>query len=77
MIVQYKHNCVCEREDIYKEWLKSKQPSVDLCRGVRPDHPHPNKCPGYDIKQSDCKSPALENWGIWSTPSLRLLSSPL
>ena len=27
-------------------------------------------CPGYDIKQSDGKAPALEIWGMWSTPSL-------
>ena len=30
----------------------------------------PNKCPGYDIKQSDGKVPVmLELWGMLSTPS--------
>ena len=37
----------------------------------------PNKCPEYDIKQSDCESPALDIWGMWSTPSLPLLPCPL
>ena len=30
-------------------------------RGVRPPL---NKCPGYDIKPSDGKAPALEIWGM-------------
>ena len=35
-----------------------------LYRGVR----HPNECPGYDTKQSDCEAPVtLELWGM---PSL-------
>ena len=37
----------------------------------------PNKCPGYDIKQSDGEAPALEIWGMWSTLSLPLLPGPL
>ena len=38
-----------------------------LCRVVRP----PNKCPGYDTKQSDGEVPViLELWGMWSTPLL-------
>ena len=46
-----------------------------LCRGVRPP---PNKCPGYDTKQSDGEVPAvLELWGMWSTPSWPLLPGPL
>ena len=33
--------------------------------------PAPNKCPDYDIKQSDCEaSVMLEVWGMQSTPSL-------
>ena len=45
-----------------------------LCRGERPR----NECAGYDIKQSDGEAPVmLELWGMWSTPSLPLLSGPL
>ena len=44
-----------------------------LCRGVRF---LPHKCPGYDIKPSDCKTKVLEIWGIQSTPSLPLLPGP-
>ena len=37
-----------------------------------------NKCPRYDIKQSDGEAPVmLELWGINSTPSLPLLPGPL
>ena len=43
------------------------------CRGVRPI---PNKCRGYDTKQSDCEVPAMI-WGVRSTPSLPLLPGPL
>ena len=40
--------------------------------GVRT--PSPNKCPGYDTKQSDGKVPVmLELWRMQSTPSLPLL----
>ena len=41
--------------------------------------PHsPNKCPGYDTKQSDgVVLVILEFWGLWSTPSLPLLQGPL
>ena len=47
-----------------------------LCKGVRP--PPPNKCPGYDTKQSDGEVPAmLELWGMQSTPSLPSLPGPL
>ena len=35
------------------------------------------KCLGYDIKLSDCEAPALEIWGIQSTPSLLLLSDSI
>ena len=36
-----------------------------------------NKCPGYDIKQSDGEAPVmLELWGMQSTPSLALLPAP-
>ena len=38
---------------------------------------HPNKCPGYDIKLFDGEAPALEIWGMWSTPLLPLLPDPL
>ena len=39
--------------------------------------PSPNKCPGYDNKQSDGMVLALDIWGMWSTPSLPLLPDPL
>ena len=43
---------------------------LHLCRGVRP----PNKCPGYDTKQSDGEVPVmLGPGGIRSTSSLPLL----
>ena len=49
---------------------------VHLCSGVRP-LPH-NKCPDYDIKQSDSGAPAmLELWRVWSTPSLPLFPGSL
>ena len=36
--------------------------------------PTPNKCPGYDIKQSYDKAPVmLELWGMQGTTSLQLL----
>ena len=38
----------------------------------------PNKCPGYDTKQSDGEVPViLELWGMRSTPSLPSLKSSL
>ena len=38
----------------------------------------PNKCHGYDTKQSDGEVPVmLELWGMQSTPSLTLLPGPL
>ena len=46
---------------------------LHLCREVR----HHNNCPGYDIKPSDGEALALEIWGMWSIPSLPLLSCPL
>ena len=33
-------------------------------------------CPGYGIKKSDSKAPALYIWGILSTPTLPLLPNP-
>ena len=48
---------------------------LHLCTGVRP---HPNKCHGYDIKQSDGEVPLmLELWGMQSTPLLPSLPGPL
>ena len=39
------------------------------------EYESPNKCSGYDTKQSDGEaSVMLELWGMWSTPSLPLLS---
>ena len=35
-----------------------------------------NQCPGYDMKQSNGENPALEFWGMCSTPSLPLLPCP-
>ena len=46
---------------------------LHLCRGVSPTH----ECPGYDIRQSDGKPPALKIWGMWNSPSLLLLLDPL
>ena len=46
---------------------------LHLCRGIRP----PNECPGYDIKPSDGKVPALKIWIMWNTFSLLLLPGPL
>ena len=38
----------------------------------------PNKCPGYETKQSDGEASAmLELWGMQSTFSLQLRSGPL
>ena len=38
----------------------------------------PNKCPGYETKQSDGEVPVMLGlWGIRSTPSLPLLPGPL
>ena len=49
---------------------------MHLCRGVRP--PTPNKCPGYDTKQSDSEAQVmLELRSIQSTSSLPLLPGPL
>ena len=46
-----------------------------LCWKVRPT---PNKCPGYDTKQSDGEVPVvLELWRMRSTPLLPLLPGPL
>ena len=37
-----------------------------------------NKCPGYDIKQSDDEASVMQElWRIWSTLSLLLLPVPL
>ena len=36
-----------------------------------------NECPDYGVKPSDSETPALEIWGIRSTPSLPLLPGPL
>ena len=48
---------------------------LHLCREVRP---HPNKCPGYDTKQSNAEVPVmLELWGMRSTSSLPSLPDPL
>ena len=41
--------------------------TASLQKGKTP----PNKCPGYDSKQSDGKAPVmLELWGMWCTHSL-------
>ena len=46
-----------------------------LCRGTSAP---PQKCPGYDTKQSDCEVPVmLELWGIQNTPSSRSILGPL
>ena len=50
---------------------------LHLCSGVRP-HPHANKCPRYDTKQSDDEVPVmLELWGMWSTSSFSSVPGPL
>ena len=40
------------------------------------DKTAPNEFPAYDTKQSDDETPVLELWGMWSTPSLPLLTGP-
>ena len=50
-------------------------PSSNVGHGCWHEYIYSPSCPGYDIKQSDGKAPALEIWGMWSTPSL--LSGPL
>ena len=66
-------------EDIVADRLVSwgcRIHQLHRCSGVRP--PAPNECFGYDTKQSDGQVPVmLELWGMWSTPSLLLLPSPL
>ena len=48
---------------------------LHLCR--REKH-HPSKCPGHVTNSSDVETPVmLELWGMWSTPSLPLLTGPL
>ena len=38
----------------------------------------PNKCPVYDLKQSDGEAPVmLKLWGMWCTPLLLSLPGPL
>ena len=45
---------------------------LHLCRRGKTPSP-PNRCPGYDMKQSDGEAPVmLELWGVWSTTSLLL-----
>ena len=40
--------------------------------------PHPNECPAYDTKQSDCEVPVLlEPWVMRSTHTLPSLPGPL
>ena len=34
-------------------------------------------CPGYNIKQSDGKTPALKIWEMWNTSSLPLFPGSL
>ena len=54
-------------------WQDSKRDSCPggtflICREERP--PPPNECLRYDTKTFDGEVPALEIWGMWSTPSL-------
>ena len=49
---------------------------LHLFKGVKIPH-LTNECPRYDIKQSIGEAPALESWGMWSTPSLPLLLGSL
>ena len=50
---------------------------TDCISAAREDLPT-NKCPGYDIKQSDGEAPVLvELWGMQNTPSLPKLQSRL
>ena len=48
-------------------------PAASLQWGALPPH----ECPGYITKQSDGEVPALELWGMGSTPSLPSLPGPL
>ena len=36
--------------------------------------PPPSECPGYDTRPSDGEASNLEHWGMWSNPSIPLLS---
>ena len=48
---------------------------LHLCWGVRP---HPNECPGYDIKLSDGEAPVMLEFGECRVlPSLPSLPGPL
>ena len=56
-------------------WGSCRIHQLHLCSGVR--RPSLNECPGYNNKPSDSEAPALEIWGMRSTPSLPLLPGPL
>ena len=48
------------------------------CTSAEGYPPTSNECPDYDTKQSDGEVPVmLGPWGIWSAPSLPLLSGQL
>ena len=72
-IVGKKHQFLCSLFGLVSCGCRIHQ--LHLCQGVRPP---PNKCPGYDIKQSDGEvSVMLEVWGRQSTRPLPLLPCPL
>ena len=80
---RYFDNAIIQKTDAYS--THSLSPSLSnslnwdciihqlhICKGMIPLP----KCPGYDIKQSDGKAPALELWEMWYTPSLSLFPGP-
>ena len=50
----------------YTDWISTEAQDLPL-----------NKCPGYDTKTSDSEAPALELWGMSSTPLLPLTPGSL
>ena len=49
-------------------WGLQNTPTVSLQR---------DKCSEYNTTQFDGEAPVMELWGMWSTPSLRLLTGSL
>ena len=66
--------CVCHQIDACSVSWGCRIYQLLLCRGIRP----PNKCPGYDTKQSDGEVPVTQElWRMHCTLSLPSLTGPL
>ena len=66
--------CILTHIKLQPNWLGLQNiPTASLQRGMTAL----NKCPGYNIKQSDGEAPVLVLWGTLSGPSLPLLLGPL